>query len=687
MVADGPADADRAAAVATRAPAVYAGPMSPFERARARVRELGAHLARHPARALALAIAVRVGIDLLRLLSRPGNYVDWEESYNATVGFVVWRAGLWTELLRLQYVEFCGGCTVVGALAAPVLGLGGDHFLLWKGIALAWAAATLVAGFFAADRWAGRAAAWALVAMLALPPAGLAEISLFLWGNHQETLLFLFAGLALALDRPVAAALVGGLAISFCRTALYAEAVLIPALIAMNPRRSPAILAAFALGLAPIALPTADGADLGYRMGLADNLLPGGIGYALRRASWLATPPVAGPALGPIGRAVAGVVLVAAGLGGTALVAMDRARGPRRWALVALPIAFAGSWAVSGFEIGESHSLINVRYYAPWMGLMLFGAATGAGPWLSAGGGRGRAAAALVAGPLVVAVAGFADLGLRLDREALTRGAVDLPAFVSLVGRRFDPIRARAATSSDPRVERALRRVEGHRPAIEVCKQGEPRDAVLASLRDRGDEVRIGFGQSLAGCERDEDITPAWLRATNEWLQTLPPAEARSVGLGLSRRLVGSLATPPGTPGRGEDFGRARPTVDAAVRALRDGLPDDAPCWLCGAAGLAAAWSCAEQPPKRVTACLTAAIPGREQVAVATGVGWLLDRIPRRPPDLEDQLARSLPPDAAAALAQGRSDPLDPLLRPDLVRPPETRGLGVPKASIPQGRR
>ena len=42
----------------------------------------------------------------------------------------------------MQYKTFCGGCTVDAALAAPILGLGGDHFLAWKAIPLVWTAAT-----------------------------------------------------------------------------------------------------------------------------------------------------------------------------------------------------------------------------------------------------------------------------------------------------------------------------------------------------------------------------------------------------------------------------------------------------------------------------------------------------------------------------------------------------------------
>lgn len=641
--------------------------------------------ARHVGATLALMIALRWAVDLVRLVSRPGNYVDWEESYNATVGFVIWRAGLWEELLRLQYVEFCGGCTVVGALAAPVLGVGGDHFLLWKALALAWGAATLLVGFVAVDRWAGRAAAWAFAAMLAVPPSGLAEISLFLWGNHQETLLFVLAGLALAVDRPVAAALVGGVAIWFCRTALYAEVVLIPALLFLHPTRRIAVVAAFVAGLLPIALPSADGADLGYRMGLSENLLPGGLRFAARRATWLATPPVAGPAVGQVGRALLGGLLVVTGLAGAAMIASDRARGPRRFVIAALPVTFAAVWSVTGFEVGEAHSLINVRYYAPWMAMLLLCSAVAAGPWLGVAGWRGRAAGALVAVPVLVGLVGWFDLSPRVDPEALRKGAVDLPAFVSLVGRRFDAAQARGATSDDPRVERALRRIEGHLPAMLVCKDGASRDDVLATLRDRPDEVRVGFGQSLAGCERDDAITPAWLADTNRWLAGLPPDEARAVGTGMARRLIGSLPLPAGRPGRDADFSRVPGTVDAAVKALRVGLPPDAPCRLCGAAALAAGWSCAEQPPKRVGPCLGAALAGADP-DVARGAGWLLDRIPRRPPDLVDKLVRELPPEAAAALVDGRADPLDPLLRPDLVRAPELRGEGGRLPSIPQGR-
>jgi hypothetical protein len=208
----------------------------------------------------------------------------------------------------------------------------------------------------------------------------------------------------------------------------------------------------------------------------------------------------------------------------------------------------------------------------------------------------------------------------------------------------------------------------------------------LGTLRARPAEVKVGFGQSLAGCERDDAITPAWLADKNRWLAGLPPDEAHAVGMGMSRRLIGSLPLPAGRPGREADFSRISTTVGQAVAALRVGLPPDAACPLCGAAALAAGWSCAEQPPKRVAPCLAAAITGPEAASVARGTGWLLDRIPRKPADLVEQLAHDLPPELAAAFREGRADPLDPLLRPDLVRAPESRGVPGSLPSVPRGR-
>src|SRR5688572_25488567 len=114
-----------------------------------------APLTRREIGVLAGLLAILVFQQVVRLLVRPADVREQEEAYAAAVGYVVWSAGLWDQLLPVQYGSFCGGCTVVGVISEPILGLGGDQFLAWKAIAVGWQVATLVAGFFAADRWAG----------------------------------------------------------------------------------------------------------------------------------------------------------------------------------------------------------------------------------------------------------------------------------------------------------------------------------------------------------------------------------------------------------------------------------------------------------------------------------------------------------------------------------------------------
>lgn len=586
---------------------------------------------RKDAAKLAALVAVLVALQAIRLLTRPGDVSEQEEAYNAAVGFAVWRGGLWDQLLPLQYSTFCGGCTVVGLLAAPVLGLGGDHFLLWKGIALAWEVATLLAGFAAADRWAGRRAAWVLAAFLAVPPPGYASLSLLLWGNHQETGLFVLGALALVPESGIAAGFLAGFAIWFCRTAAYGAVVVVPAAAWIHRRWTP--LLAAAAGLSLLALPAGRGDTLGYDMSVGGNVLPNGVLAAIVKWARLFDPTrLADPAFASTpGSTVCAAILVAVALAAAGILVAGR--DPRRIALLALPAAFSASWAITGFEWSHVAVLYNDRYYAPWILLLLLTIAAGLGPWLDRTGRRRTAAIAGIGAILLLDAGGFvaATLHRRLDTSVFDMPATHLGKLADVAWLRIPPDRIAAATSADPAVERALRRIEG-------LQRGRARGRA-AVAETTNPEVRRAIGMTLPSPQDDP-------HALDAWLGTLPPDAARDVGRGIARALLDPGAAAPA------------PTVDAEVARLST---SDA-CYLCAAAGAAMLDTCERGPPPKLPACL-AAMPRVPDAML--GVGWVFSLHRNR--DRANDVAAALPPDLRAEFLAGLGDPVL------AVRPPERR--------------
>ncbi len=337
---------------------------------------------------------LRAAWSIETLLASPYRFRNHEEAYNATVGWLVWHGGLWADLLRLQYRTFCGGCTVVSALAAPTLGILGDHFFVWKGLAIAWGMATVGVAFVAGARLWGRPAGIALALLLALPPRGLSESALMLWGNHQETALLLMICLALMSRGGLALGAALGASLWFCRTSGYFVAVLLP-LALLRPGRG-RLLAGLALGMSPLLAGAGAGAVGQVSMSPADHLLPEGLPGAWRRLSLLLSPAELAPRL-LLSRDMAwaaALMLCNAGVAGAVLIRQ------RRWLPLALAAAFIAAFALSGFHVplpGRVLPVVNVRYHTPWMLLLLL---------LPASAVVSRRTAALLVIPLLVALSG-----------------------------------------------------------------------------------------------------------------------------------------------------------------------------------------------------------------------------------------------------------------------------------------
>lgn len=406
-------------------------------------------------------VAVRFALDAVRLRADPDRFGNWEESYNAAVAYYAWHAGLWDQLLRLQYKAFCGGCTVMSTLAVPVLALGGDSFFVWKLVPMAWTVATLLAG-----AWAllplGRAPALAFLALMAVPPTGLSELGLMAWGNHVEGGLFVLLGLGLAARRhDLAAGVTLGLGVWFTRTTVYAPIVLLPIALWRRSWRFPLGLG---LGALPLLVPVAGGDNGAYDLSVAGNLFPRGFATGLARLRELVEPARlvkrAWPTTSHMGHGGASL------LAGAAIGALLAVRRREALPILGFLVVFAFLFAASGFTIsrtGPAAPLLNSRYFAPWLLLLVLVTAAGAGAGIAAGGWRRVAGIVAMLSVLVPSVYGQRLVLRRLDLFADPGAfrAVDHARFGQVGLRRLDPARIAGASSSEPNVEAALRQVEG----------------------------------------------------------------------------------------------------------------------------------------------------------------------------------------------------------------------------------
>lgn len=564
-------------------------------------------------------VLLKVGLDFALLLTEPLRFRQWEDAYNATVGLIVATTGRWDHLLPLQYKTFCGGCTVHALTAAPVFALGGDRFLLWKGLAVLWGVATLLVGFLALDRLAGRPAAWAWALLSAVPPLGLAELSLMRWGNHAETALVVVTALALLrAPHPLALGLVLGLGVWFSRTALYAAVGLAPFVLARPDRGR--VLLGVALGLSPLLLPAARGDAGAYLLDPRRHLLPQGLpGLAERWATLFALDELRARGFRTAPLPVAGLALAAAAL---ALPGLRRV--PPVGALLA---AWLVAFGVTGFPIFIARTwtpLTNSRYHAPWLFLLVLVVAAAVDrrrrTWLPV--------ALLFAADLAAWVPRLA--GAAVDPRAFSLPATDLVHFAADAGDRFAADALGPAT--DPRVAGTLARIAGQRAAEPALHGG----ALAVPDSPAG---RFGFGQGLA--------TARWSpERYHALLDRLDPAARADVGLGLGVELALQAGGVPGD---------ARAVVDRARAFSSRGWTGVGPSPLTSAAGVLAVAACGGQAaelPAGFADCLRAADLAPHEWFAAGLVAARPDRLSL--PDLG--------PDFAAGtrhVAAGLDQPLD----------------------------
>jgi hypothetical protein len=470
---------------------------------------------RGEARLLAAALAARGLLGAGRFVGSPERFANREEAHNATAAWLFAQGHLLGDLALVQYRSFCGGCSIVALSGAPFM-LGGDELWRWKLLALAWTAAMQAVGFFVLRALVAPAAAWAWMLLWMVPPIGALDLSLMLWGNHQESGLFvLLALLAHAHRRPLALGLALGFGVYFARTSAYSALVLLPLGLAGGLRSGLTTLVGFAAGAAPVFLP-AGGGDAGWyrfagallpsadRLGeRAENLfLPGLLGAR----AWL--PLRHATALG--GLWLAGAVVSAA--------LLTRWRVAR--VIVALCLAWTFAYCFTSFPIFLVNSrapVNNIRYHAPWLLLLALLLSAGLGAaWAR---GWRRSAGALAAVLTLVNLAALLPQ-LQPPRPGWSElDGADPAGFVTTVAARFhDAERLDALAASDAPADRLVARLRG----ITVARRG--------GVLPEGEAAQSGYGEALlAPCATDSTIFAN--------LAGVPDRERHAVGRGMGLTL------------------------------------------------------------------------------------------------------------------------------------------------------
>lgn len=462
-----------------------------------------------------------------RFLAEPLRFVNFEEGYNATVAWLLSRAPLTEHILDFQYRSFCGGCSVVSLLGTPAM-VGGEELWRWKVLALLWTVATQVVGFFALDALIGRAAAWAFVVLFAVPTIGGLDLSLMLWGNHQESGFFaVLALLCLARGWGAALGLTLGVGVWFTRTALYEAAVLLPAALWTLRGQRTRVMLGFAAGLSLLAIPAAGGDAGWYRM--ADAAGGPGVSVTKRAGTLLAPTALAARFWLPL-RDMAPAAAV--WLGASVAAAGWAVRAPGARAIVALPATYAAAYIVTSFPIfliAAGSPVNNIRYHAPWAFTLTLLVAAGVGvAWTR---GQRKLSLFLLVASLAANAFGLARMPWAPDPRAWTVSAVDLPQLVATATARL-PAASLDVESADPRADAALRRMRGLRLGHAMSSEGATltEDGGGFDAADGDGVVLSGMGESLVEPCTDAATVARWLAASPD-----PTAVGRGMAVTLGR--------------------------------------------------------------------------------------------------------------------------------------------------------
>lgn len=403
-----------------------------------------------------VAMLLRGALDLARLGAFPERFRDPEELLSACAGLFVWHTGAWGHLLDLQYKAFCGGCTVHAASAAVLLGVGGNSWLLWKLIPLAWTLIQLPLGVLAMRAIAPRGADLALLALLTIPPIGATDVGLMAWGNHPESGAFVLGAIALSRRSWLWSGVVAGVGVWFCRTTAY----VLPLLLILARRDAWRVALGAAIGSLPILLPQARGEVGAYDVGLALRLDPG-------RLAMLGLPTQLAGRLWPTlpGTETMATIWVAAAI---AAVLSERTSAQL------LALTFAVGFVLSTQDIPpRGVRVLNLRYHAPWFLLVAMVVASSVqAP------GQGRFARIAFAAMLAVNAVGWARAW---KAPSLPNARIDDFRVFQTLAFRFDPTELARIHSADPTYESIARRMEGYAWAAQELR-GTPAPALTGDV-------------------------------------------------------------------------------------------------------------------------------------------------------------------------------------------------------------
>ena len=174
------------------------------------------HLSRWPMATVIVGMLV-FALQMVTVLNPHMVEYNPEESVNAGQALAA-AEGLWPYFLRLQYVDFCGGCTVDALIGAGVFAFLPPTWLAWKVVPALWAMAFTVVGATLLHRTAGRPASVAFLLVMLAPLDAWQRLSVYGLGNHMEcavlgVVVLLVLGPAPDWKRATVAGLMAGLAV------------------------------------------------------------------------------------------------------------------------------------------------------------------------------------------------------------------------------------------------------------------------------------------------------------------------------------------------------------------------------------------------------------------------------------------------------------------------------------------
>jgi hypothetical protein len=121
-----------------------------------------------------------------RFLSARDGLAHWEELHSPTAAALLASGHSWTRLLSLQYMPFCGGCTLETIAILPTTILLGPSLAIWKCIPLLFGLGILGLTMSIAHRIGGGSAARFAGLCLVFAPGFYQDNRMVAWGNHFE---------------------------------------------------------------------------------------------------------------------------------------------------------------------------------------------------------------------------------------------------------------------------------------------------------------------------------------------------------------------------------------------------------------------------------------------------------------------------------------------------------------------